>query len=302
MKTDAAARKYRLFVASEALCRVLPRRFNYWISLRVADALYRRDRRGRAAVKSNLRRILEFQGRSSSDEELELMARRTFQSFGKYLVDFFSYSAMKGVRIDRLVDVGNRELLDEMSAARGGLLVTAHLGNWELGGAIIASMGYPVTAVVLEQPEKRLDKLFQSYRQKRGLRVVHLGGAARDLIHALRRKEFVALLADRDYTLRSHPVRFFGAPAYLPRGPAWLSRRCRVPIMPGFMLRKEGDRFDLRLCPLINRDGSMGEDEIHAELCRALEGAIISAPTQWFMFEDLWDGKPYGLHASQETP
>lgn len=295
MNSEQAAKQYRLFRAADFVCKLLPLKFSYWISLRLGDMFYRRDARGRTAVKANLRRVLSFRGQCPSEPELDLLARRTFQAFGKYLVDFFSYSSARKADVHRLVDVQNGSCLDELRQLdRGGLLVTAHLGNWELGGAIVASRGHPVTAVVLEQPEKRLDKLFQSYRRKRGLKVIHLGSAARPVLEALRRKEFVALLADRDYTARSRMVEFFGEPARLPHGPAWLSHRLHVPMMPGFLLRKEKDRFDLRLHPLINASGDMDEDQIQARLCAVMEEEIGRSPTQWFMFEDVWCGKPYG--------
>ena len=68
--------------AADFLSRLLPLRLSYWIGLRAADHLFRRDARGRRAVMENLRHILRFQGQDPSDVRLESLARCVFQHFG----------------------------------------------------------------------------------------------------------------------------------------------------------------------------------------------------------------------------
>ena len=284
-KTDIPTRQYWLFVTAEFLAKLLPRRFSYWIVLRLADTYYRSDIRARKAIRSNLRRVTEHQGLKLSDAALEQMVRQVFQGFSKYLIDFITFSHLSREEAEALVDIENPERLAEVRALKkGALFVTGHLGNWELGGAVLVSMG-----------QKKLDNLFMSYRRKRGINVVSLGlMVVRHLLDVLAKGEFVALLADRDYTPRHQAVDFFGAPACLPRGAAWISSHYKVPILPGFLLRKEDDRFVLRLYPLLNAQGDQDEDALHQQLRDVLEDGISSAPTQWFMFENLWDGNPYG--------
>jgi KDO2-lipid IV(A) lauroyltransferase len=124
--------------------------------------------------------------------------------------------------------------------------------------------------------------------------VVPLGlMVVRQLMEVLNRNEFCALLADRDYTPRNHPIDFFGAPASLPRGPAWISSHYKVPILPGFLLRKEDDRFVMKFYPILNEAGDQDEETLHRTLRDVLQDGISRDPTQWFIFDDLWNGNPY---------
>ena len=290
-----------MFVTAEFISRFLPRRLSYWLVLRLADTYYRSDIRARKAVRANLRRVTDHLGMNVSDAALAQMVRKLFQGFSKYLIDFITFSHLSRAEVETLVDIEHPERLEEVKALkRGALFVSGHLGNWELGGAVMVSLGYPLTAVAQPQGLKKLDNLFMSYRRKRGINVLPLGiMVVRQLLDVLAKGEFVALLADRDYTPRHQEVEFFGAPACLPRGPAWIGSHYKLPILPGFLLRQEDDRFVLRLYPLINAKGDQDEESIHRQLRDVLEDAIARDPTQWFMFENLWDGNPYGNGSSR---
>ena len=283
--------------------RTIPRHFAYWLSLRISDAYFFLDKRGRSAVMANLRRIQACTGEVVSERELRLMARRTFQHFGKYLVDFFRFSQLSEDEIRRLVVIEHPEYIEEADrAGKGVIVVTAHLGNWELGGAVMATMGHPLNVVVLRQPSAKLNEFFQKHRRRRGMTVVPLGHATRTLVEALRRKEFVALLADRDYSRRNDPVSFCGAPACLPRGPAWLAQATGAAVLPGFMLRREDDTFTLRLYPPILPGAQDTREALQEKICAVLQDAVCRSPQQWFMFEDVWNGRSYGNPSLQRGP
>lgn len=296
MRTEIPKPQYWMFATADYLCRLFPRRFCYAVGMRIADAFYRSDIRARKAVRANLKRVSDFAGWNWSDRELQGKVQEVFRGFSKYLVDFFTFSKLTRMEVEELLDRAARERLELLrNLKRGALLVTGHIGNWELGGAVLAAQGYPITAVAQLHGVKKVDNLFLSYRRKRGMKVVPLGlMVVRHLIEVLRRGEFVALLADRDYTPRHQPVDFFGAPACLPRGPAWLASHYQVPVVAGFLLREKDDRFTFRLYPPLNESGDMSEEAIHFRIRDILQEAIMDAPTQWFMFENLWEGNPYG--------
>lgn len=293
--------QYSLYKAAQWLSRAIPRPFAYWLSLRTADLYFFLDRRGREAVIDNLRHVLRFAGREASESELRLKARRTFQYFGKYLVDFFRFARLSERDMRELVSVEHPEYIAQArDKGRGVILVTAHLGNWELGGAVLASMGFKVNAVALQQSSAKLNEFFQHHRRQRGMAVIPLGHAVPDLIRALRRREFVALLADRDYSRRSDYVTLCGAAACLPRGPAWLAEKTGAPILAGFMLRNADETFTLRFYPPID-PAKVPAGEIQRSISAILEDCVRRDPDQWFMFERVWSGRSYG-QASGEIP
>ena len=278
---------YRLV---DCLSRLLPRRFCYWSALRLADQFCRHDHAGRAGVVSNLRRVLAFKGEHPADAELQTLARQTFRHFGKHVVDFFRFRHLSQAGISRMVTVDHPEYIQQaVEVGRGVLAVTAHLGNWEIGGAVLSARGHAVNAVVLPQSDGRTNDLFQRRRQERMARVFPLGHAARQVLGALHRREFVALLADQDYTPQRHYTTFFGALARLPSGPAKLCVKVQAPILPGFVIRQPDDTFVLRFYqPIVPRPDSSVED-VQDQMARILERAIADCPSQWFIFREFWE-------------
>lgn len=282
--------KYTCYRAAQVISRCLPRRFAYWLGLRIADHCYASDHAGRRAVISNFRQILAVQGVAASDETLEQMARKNFQYFGKYLVDFFKFSRFTPAGIRRLVSMEHFEYIAQAEAlGRGVIFITAHLGNWELGGAILTAQGRRIHAVFLPHRENKINELFQKYRSQRGLQCIPLGHAARGVMEALKRNECVAMLADRDFTAHHFPILFFGKPAHLSSGPARIAVKTQAPLVPTFILRQPDDTFLLRLYPPIVPEPQTTVAELQERIRDVLEQEIGRNPLQWFMFDDFWN-------------
>lgn len=282
--------KYTCYRIAQVISLTLPRRFAYWLGLRIADHFYASDQVGRRAVISNFRQILAVQGVTASDETLKQMARKNFQFFGKYLVDFFKFSRLTPARIQRLVSLEHIEYLEQAEAlGRGIIFITAHLGNWELGGAILAAQGRRIHAVFLPQRTNKVNELFQKHRSQRGLQCIPLGHAARGVMEALKRKECVGMLADRDFTAHHFPIVFFGKPAHLSSGPARIAVKTQAPIVPTFLLRQPDDTFLFRFYPPIVPEPRTTVAELQERIRDVLEGEIGRNPLQWFMFDDFWN-------------
>lgn len=291
---------YPLYSMVSRLSRILPRRFAYWIGLRIADLFYLLDRKGRAGVCDNLRRVYVFRGEALSERKLCRLARLTFRNFGKYMIDFFRHGALSQDEIARLIDLQDIHYLQEAhQRGRGVLVVTAHLGNWEIGGALLAGLGYPVSAVVLTYQKRRMDELFQRHRARRGYRVIPLGRAVRDVIACVRRGEVVALAADRDFSADNYRVPIFGAPARMPRGPAWIAARTGAAVVPSFLIRRPDDTYRACFYPPILPDEAGTPDAIQRRMVDILEQVIAEYPHQWFIFRNYWQGgEDAGTHAN----
>jgi len=270
--------------------RHLPLPFSYWLGLRLADLFHALDRRGRAGVTSNLSRILAHRGIEPAPGSLPGMVRKTYQYFGKYLVDFFRYSSAFCEEIEGKVSIENLSHIESaVQRGRGAIVVTAHVGNWELGGMMLARLGHPVTAVYRPFGIRHLDRMFTDRRQSRGIRLIPLGRAVPGLLRSLRSGGVVSLLADRDFTGRGQPCPFFGAPARLPMGAAILSIKTGAPIVPAFMLRQVDDRFLLKFHPPILPRAGCTVDELQSQVVSSMQDVIGEYPYQWFIFHDFWD-------------
>lgn len=270
--------------------RALPRSLAYALGIGIANGFHACDPVGRRAVTSNLRRVLEFQGVTPSEEKLKRLVCLNFQNFGKYLVDFFRFSAFSKSDIARWINMDHLDHLERAVALeRGVILVTAHIGNWELGGAVIKALGHPLTAVAFPQRVGKTNELFFHQRRLRGMNVIPLGQAARGILEALRRRELVAMLADRDYTPHHDILPFFGRPTRLSIGPARIAHKTGAPIVPGFVLRQADDTYLLRFYPPLLPETGLTVMDIQLRIRDILQIEIAENPTQWFIFEDFWN-------------
>ncbi len=163
--------KYYWLKFAELLARLFPRRMSYGIARRFADLYVLFDKRGRESVIGNLRQIQAGSGVALSPRALHSLARENFLNFAKYLVDFFKFLRLNRRRIDQIVHFGNvPAVLDDLLAhGKGVIFLSAHLGNWELGAAALAALGYKLNTVALQVPDKKLDDLYRHYRASRGI-------------------------------------------------------------------------------------------------------------------------------------
>lgn len=310
--------KYLQLKLAEFIGRFLPRRVGYGIARRLADIYCLIDRHGRESVISNLRHIHHAGTVRLSPRALRALARENFLNFAKYLVDFFHFLRVEQERFNRLIEFGNvRPTLDELlKQGKGIIFVSAHLGNWELGAAAVAALGYKFNAVALAHPNKKLNELYWRQRTARGIHGIPLGRAARECMLALRRNEIVAVLGDRDFTTSRQTVEFFGEPARLPDGPAKLALATGAPLFPIFLIRRPNDTFEFVIDNPIWADRT--RDTVSAvmhKIAEALERVISQHSEQWFLFHNLWDveedralatatafGTPAGEPHAEATP
>jgi len=250
-------------------------------------------KRERKAVKSNLRQITGSRG-------LKLLWKvySVFYSFSDFMVSYcYVPQASREQLLHMLVnDENGAATIDKhLSAGKGIILWTAHLGNPELASRLLEMHGRPVNIarVIEDQPaEKMLRERMASER----LKVVDLrrGAVATiELLQALRRNEIVAIQGDRVYHPRhSAEVSFFSKPAAFPLGPFLLSQVSGAPVLPGFVVRQGWQRYRILSGDPIFPGGS-GDDDFdqRAALAQAvgfLEAQVSVHYDQWMNFFDFW--------------
>ncbi len=265
------------------LAHRLPSQAAYACAELLADFKWRLAGRDRAAVRSNLSLALG----AALPAESPLM-RQVFRNFGRYLVEFFTIHR----RQEPVLAVeGGAHLAEAHRSGRGALLLSAHLGNWELGAIVTRRMGFPVAVVALPHPDPGADRVFNFQRERCGVSVIPLGlRAAGRSLEWLRAGGLLGVLGDFDFVQEGQETLFCGRRVALPRGPAVLSLRSQAPVVPVYLVR-EGT-WSFRLCveppiwPPKSADGSAT-----AHLTRAyagvLERYVRRFPDQWLLFQDL---------------
>lgn len=270
------------------LALILPLRLGYLLAILLADLWHLVSYEDRLAVTDNLRVILPF------EKNLFPYSKLVFRNFAKYLVDFFRFSKIDKDYIKRYVKIEGREYLDSaLAQKRGAIVLSAHLGNWELGGIIMAMLGYPTNAIALSHKDKRINKFFVNQREKKGVKVIPLGSDTIRYFDILAANQIIAILGDRDFSENGVRVDFLGRSINLPKGPAVFCLRAGSPIVPGFMIRDKNDNFRFIFEKPIEpqRTGNTQEDiiQISRKFSTVIERFVRLYPTQWFMFRRFWE-------------
>lgn len=281
---------YILYRIGQFVALALPLKVVYAIAVILSDLNYMFAYKDRLAVKGNLKAILP----EKSDREIRRIRIRVFRNFAKYLVDFFRLSKLDTAYIENNVRIENIHYFNEaLAKGRGVIALTAHIGNWELAGAVVGFLGYPLWAVVLLHKHKKVNDFFNSQRENKGVKIIILGKAARHCLDALRNNGILALVGDRDFTEKGTAIDFFGKPTIFPEGPVILSLKTGAPIVPVFMLRNADDTFTLKLEKPIEfhpADGQEKENivELIMQYKLIFEDYIRKYPDEWFMFRKFW--------------
>lgn len=245
--------------------------------------------RDRRFVRENLKVIFP----EKSEKEIHRLQINMFRNFAKYLVDFFRFEKIEKSNLGRDIRVENTHYLDEAFAkGKGVVILSAHIGNWELGGVTVSLLGYPIWVVALPHKYKKVDNFFNRQRESKGVKVIPLTKAVRAFLDVLKKNEGLALVGDRDFTQDGIILPFFGKPSVFPKGPAVFSLRTGAPIVPAFMLRNEDDTFTLRMEPPLTVISCGDKEKDVAEIIKSyikiFEGYITRYPDQWFMFRRFW--------------
>jgi KDO2-lipid IV(A) lauroyltransferase len=289
--------KYTLMLLGSRLVRVLP----LWFAYRVAGCLARLAVIVIPARKRALTKNYAVITGKTDGAFLGRLVRSAYRHLALNTVDFLQFPTLSPDRIVRMGTGAGLENLDRaLGRGRGVVLVTCHLGHWEFGGALLASLGYPVTVIAESIAparklfrEERIASLFRDFREKTGMTVIPMEKAMMRAARALKGGKVLVFLADRDIAGSGVEVTFFGRQRSLPRGPAFFSLRLGSPIVPGYVVREEDGMHLGTVCEAIDTEGlscdEAGIRELTQKIAERLERMIISYPDQWFVFEPFWE-------------
>lgn len=273
----------------------LPLKVTYWVADIAGSLYYLMARRDRKILTNNIRVVLNH---NRNTHQVRRTSRMVFINFARYLVEFFHTPKIDLKYVNKNVGIEGRENLDRaLRLGKGVLLVSAHLGNWELGAIVLAMLGYKINVVAWTHNDKQINDFFLRQRQSKGLKVIPLGIAMRTAFSALRNKEAVAFLGDIGYASPEAgiAVKFFGRDTIMPKGPAVFCLKTGAPIVPLFMLRERGNRFRYIVEPPIisvpSKDGEADLTSLTQKISERIETCIARYPEQWFMLTPRWEAK-----------
>jgi Kdo2-lipid IVA lauroyltransferase/acyltransferase len=256
-------------------------------------------------VLSRLRRVgyrnLQVAFSDLPPAERTAILRAEYRSLGWQLAEFCQ---MRKYTPENTREFLSYEGLDYYLAARdagqGVLILTGHLGAWELSSFYHSLMGYPMSMVIRRLDNELVDRLVNDIRCQHGNKVVHKDDFARGLIAAMRQGETVGILMDTNMTPpQGLFVDFFGTPACTASGMARVALKTGAAVLPGFLLWEESSqRYVLRFgkqLELIRSDDNEADILANtAMFTKVLEEYIRQYPKQWLWLHRRWKTRPEG--------
>lgn len=233
-----------------------------------------------------------------SSREVKRVARESYRHLGRVAAETALLSRLdaKGV-LEHVQGTDGFELIAKRVAeGTGAIMLTGHLGNWELGGAAVAANGMPIDVVARLMGNSLFDEYLTRTRARLGMTVVRDRDAVRQTARSLRAGRVIAFLVDQSgLHIASSFINFFGRPAKTPRGPAVFALRLNVPVFFGVSIRQPDGRYRIHVREIIverTGDTEHDVDAILNEYSRLLERFVREAPEQYFWQHRRWKRQP----------
>ncbi len=276
---------YYLFILGKIIALSFPRTISYKIAKFFALAHFYLSQQDRDAVFYNLKYLVE------GEQKQKKIAKKVFINFAYYLTDFFRYLRLNQKFIKKYIKFEGLQFVDQLiKKKQGAILLTAHLGNYELGGAVMSILGYPLSVVALPHLDLRTNNFFNKQRSRVGIDVIPTGLAVKKSISALKEGRLLALLGDRDFSHSGRKEKVFSRSAYIPRGAPFFAKKSDSAIIPAFFVREQKYYYRLIFEDAIKYDKKSKdwEEEILKNYVLVLEKYLKKYPDQWYLFQKYW--------------
>ncbi len=228
--------------------------------------------------------------------------RLTFRNLGWLMAEFCQMSKYSAAFVqDKVMRYeGLEHFLAAEARGKGVLVLTGHLGAWELSSFVHSLLSHPMGMVIRRLDNPLVDRLVNEIRCQHGNRVLHKDDFARGLISAMHRGEAVGILMDTNMTPPQGVfVPFFGVPACTASGLARVARKTGAAVLPGFLLWEPAEkryvlRFGEELALQNTADSEADALANTALFTRTIEAYIRAYPDQWLWLHRRWKTRPAG--------
>ena len=221
-----------------------------------------------------------------------VLARKVYYHMCLGALEFLRLGRLDATRARAILGAEGRRRLSELrSQGRGVLVLTAHLGSWDLLACCTAMAGFPINVVTRRIKAGWIDGFWMEQRRACGVRLLQDSGSGTSILRALRANELVAMVLDQ-HQPGGPELPFFGRPAATSAGLARLASSLDCPVVPAFLLRVGQEGYELALGePLkLQRSANTRADVLENTklFLNVLEGAVRRNPEQWLWLHRRW--------------
>jgi Kdo2-lipid IVA lauroyltransferase/acyltransferase len=245
--------------------------------LRAAFPTMSRNERRRVALGA-------YRNMMTTVTEGGLMARLAAEGPRSSLPEWFTHEGFEHVK-------------EAEARGQGTIIVTGHLGNFDLFGVLYAVLGVKLNIVARDIKNKKMNALWVKLRESSGLKQISAHrrqGSLKKILQALQKNETLAVVLDQNMSAdKGVFVEFFGRPACTLDLAAVLAKRTGAAVIPAFMMRKEGGKHHARFFPPLQWIESDNEIVANTQLyTQIIEDMVRAYPEQWLWLHRRWKTQP----------
>jgi len=279
---------YRLLKFTGVLLKNIPRTAGYFFFSALSYVFFILGGVRKQTLKENLKHITGIE----PDNKTLI---KNYQNYARYYFDLFKNPSELSKSFDRASFEHLAETVKKhLDNGKGMIITTMHYGNWDLGGAILASYFPGKVTVVVEELSGGAFKWFTESRSSWGMNVIK-STDLKGMLKVLKSGNLLVLVSDRDLEKTGFNPLFFGSKAYIPSGPAKLSLITGAPVLFAVFKRNPTDIFKYELSwdnTLINSENLSrtpeNEEKLTKELVSKFETVLKQDASQWCMLQKVW--------------
>ncbi|PTW02252.1 KDO2-lipid IV(A) lauroyltransferase [Halanaerobium saccharolyticum] len=276
-----------LFNIFRFLLKKMPPAVGKYLGKLIAGVAYLITPKRRDHSRQNLKRALGL-----NEKESKKMIKKVYRNLGYDFAEFLMEDTFSEEDINQMVDFEGLKYLDQALAEKKGVIIySAHLGNWELLGALLALKGYKVHSIAQEQKNSAFNKKINEIRDNAGVGIIPKGLSIRKAFKILKSNEILAILGDQHARRDGWELDFFDRPALTFPGAVKFSQRTGAPIVPLFFHRQDWLKHELICYPPRKISSEASEEELKDELKSLLElteEEIKKEPADWMWLHKRW--------------
>lgn len=287
---------WRAFKVIQSVVARLPRPWAYALAVVAAKLAWWFSPLARPRLEFNLK--VACPELEHDKRELNRISWLNFRNHAKAYADLMQLPRARVEAMRPLLKLEGWEYLEEARAlGKGVLVVSCHMGSYEVVAAIWSATLAPVSFFAEEVEPRTLFEWYRETRARLGISVLTLDhGGIRKVLEALREQEMVITAVDRDITGTGYLMPFFGKLAPIPLGPAAIALRLGTPLFPVCVYRLPDDTYMAQGAPLVHAvsTGNPRADQVQAteQVLRHIERFIQAHPEQWHVPHRIWSGSP----------
>ena len=284
--------EYIFLITFFMILKIIPLKILFKISKPFGILLFKIFKNYAKICRTNLQNSFP----EKSKEEIEKLSKNVFINLVLILFEFVHIKELSNIEyVKKNINLINFEkLYEELKQNKGIIIITSHLGNWELEGAVTCSLGIPLNAVYFQQNNFLADSFFNKIRKKAGIKLINKKFVFRRTLEALKSNELVAFLSDQDAGKNGIFVDFFGRPASTAKGPIYFAIKTKTPVFLSHFIRLNDGKYDFILEKIeLTITGNIDEDIYKNTVLwtKRLEDMIRKYPEQWFWVHKRWKTK-----------